>query len=120
MAQDITGFGRLALSARMGALALCLLACPALAQLETKVNPNLPSLGDNDPGSEDSKIICRPPQKQSDSRLLGPEVCKPKKVWDDLHAQGLDISADGKGVVASEKYRSLNPHTCGTNSGCGL
>ena len=103
-----------------GALTLCLLALPAPAQeLHTQVSPNTPSLGDAAP-ADDATIVCRPPQKQSDTRLMGPVVCKPKKVWDDLHKQGLDISADGKGVVASEKYRSLNPHACGTNSGCGL
>jgi hypothetical protein len=76
--------------------------------------PLPPSLVEDAPASE---MVCRPPQPQTDSRLLGPRVCKPKKQWDDLHAQGLDISADGKGVVASEKYRTVNG-SCSGGSGC--
>ena len=50
-----------------GALALCLLALPAPAQeLQTKVSPNTPSLGDAAP-ADDATIVCRPPQKQSDT-----------------------------------------------------
>ena len=88
--------------------AVCLLAAqPALAQLETKVVPGLPSLGQDDV-QDGGPITCRPPQPQTDSRLMGPKVCKPQREWDKLHAQGLDISADGKSVVASEKFRSLH------------
>jgi hypothetical protein len=77
--------------------------------------PLPPVLVEDAPAPE---IVCRPPQPRMDSRLLGPRVCKPKTEWDDLHAQGLDVGADGKSVVASEKYRSINPHTCGSTSGC--
>jgi hypothetical protein len=82
-----------------------LLPAPALAQLQMTVKPSLPSL----PGEEktDDKIFCRPPLPQSDSRLPGPETCRPQREWDQLHAQGLDIGADGKSIVASEKYRTL-------------
>ena len=34
--------------------------------------------------------------------------------WDGLHAQGLDISADGKSTVSSEKYRTLHKGPCNT------
>jgi hypothetical protein len=94
-------------------------ASSALAQTPPPVIhmtvPLPPALEEDAPAEE---IVCRPPQPQTESRLLGPKVCKPKKQWDDLHAQGLDISADGKNVVASEKYRTLNPQACGSTSGC--
>lgn len=77
--------------------------------------PLPPALAEEAPAQE---IVCRPPQPQTDSRLLGPRVCKPKSQWDDLHAQGLDISADGKSVVRSEKARTLNPQACGSSGGC--
>jgi len=88
--------------------ALLLIAAPALAQVQSVIVPKLPSLGTEEKNGKDpDAIYCRPPQYQSDSRLLGPKTCKPNKVWDDLHAQGLDIGADGKSIVASEKYRSV-------------
>src|SRR6266404_7888245 len=86
--------------------AVCIfLAQPALAQLKTTVSPALPSLPleEKDPSDPDA-TYCRPPQPQTDSRLLGPKVCMTNRQWDKLHAQGLDISADGKSTVGSEKY----------------
>jgi hypothetical protein len=94
--------------------AVCVSA--ALAQTPPVIHmtvPLPPPLAEDAPVPE---IVCRPPQPQTDSRLLGPRVCKPKQQWDDLHAQGLDISADGKSAVASEKYHSLNPRACGSTS----
>jgi hypothetical protein len=36
-----------------------------------------------------------------------------------LHAKGLDIGTDGKSIVASEKYRTVNPSAaCGPAAGC--
>ena len=86
-------------------MALMVLAAPAWAQLHMTVKPSLPSL----PGDEktDEKIYCRPPMPQTDSRLLGPKTCLPQREWDRLHAEGLDVGADGKSVVESEKYRTL-------------
>ena len=84
-------------------LAAGLLPAPALAQLQMTIKPSLPGL----PTDADEKIYCRPPLPQSDSRLLGPKTCLPQREWDRLHAEGLDVGADGKSVVASEKYRTL-------------
>ena len=96
-----------------GALCFLLLPVPTLAQISTTVSPALPSLGDTEKNSSDpDTIYCRPPQHQTDSRLLGPKVCLPNRQWEKLHAQGLDISADGKHTVASEKYNSLNLGAC--------
>jgi hypothetical protein len=75
--------------------------------------PLPPPLVEDAPAQE---MVCRRPQADTGSRLLGPRVCKTKKEWDDLHAQGLDIGADGKSVVGSEKYLSL--HACNAMSGC--
>ena len=92
-----------------GAVCILLFPRPALAQLHTTISPALPSLGDveKDPNDPDA-TYCRPPQRQTDSRLLGPKVCMTNRKWDALHNQGLDISADGKNTVASEKYRTLH------------
>jgi len=100
--------------------AVCIfLAQPALAQLETKVTPALPALpSDSQVTPDTSPTVCRPSPRQSDSRLLGPKVCRTQQQWDALHAKGLDIGADGKSIVASEKYRSVNPSACGSAVGC--
>ena len=82
-----------------------LLPAPALAQLQMTIKPSLPGLPTDE--KADEKIYCRPPLPQSDSRLLGPKTCLPQREWDRLHAEGLDVGADGKSVVASEKYRTL-------------
>jgi hypothetical protein len=98
-----------------GAVCFLLQPLPALAQLQTTITPALPSLGevDKDPGDPDA-TYCRPPQQQTDSRLLGPRVCMTNRQWDALHKQGLDISADGKSTVASEKYKTLHGGPCHT------
>ena len=85
-------------------LALALTAVSAQAQMQVTVKPSLPSLPSDD--SDADAVTCRPPQPQTDSRLLGPKTCRPNKVWNDLHARGLDIGADGNSIVASEKYRN--------------
>jgi hypothetical protein len=94
--------------------AVCVLLLPqtALAQPQvTVVKPviSLPDQPQDDVRQDAGPMVCRDGQKQSDSRLIGPKVCRTQRQWDNLHAQGLDVSADGKGVVASEKYRSVNP-----------
>jgi hypothetical protein len=95
------------LGKRLTVVAMTLLASAALApvsaQTQITIKPSLPSL----PGDDAEAIYCRPPLYQSDSRLLGPKTCRPQREWDQLHAQGLDIGADGKSVVASEKYRNV-------------
>lgn len=103
-----------------GAAFFLLLPLPALAQLSTSVSPALPNLGavEKDPHDPDA-TYCRPPQPQSDSRMLGPRVCKTNRQWDALHAQGLDIAADGKSTVSSEKYRTLHNGPCrGSQDSC--
>jgi len=103
-----------------GAACFLLLPLPAMAQLHTTVVPTLPALPQEEKAAGDpDATYCRPPQTQTDSRLLGPRVCKTNREWGALHAQGLDISADGKSTVASEKYRSTHRSACqGAQDGC--
>ena len=93
----------------LAVLVLALLPLPAHAQVQTTITPTLPSLGtvDKDPNDPDA-TYCRPPQQQTDSRLPGPRTCRTNRVWNELHAQGLDIGPDGQSLVASEKYRRLH------------
>jgi hypothetical protein len=99
--------------------AVCVFALPVFAQTPPTAHftvkmPDLP--GEAAVDADTSAIVCRPPQPQSDSRLLGPKVCRTQRQWDELHSQGLDIGADGKSIVASEKVRSLR--ACGTATSC--
>ena len=97
-----------------------LLAMPALAQDAPPVQHYTVKVPTIDGGEETdtSPMVCRPPMAQTESRLPGAKVCKTQKQWDALHAQGLDVSADGRSIVASEKYRNLNRGACGSTSGC--
>ena len=90
-----------------GAVCVLLGGMPAAAQLNAIIAPPTLPDAEKDPNDPDA-TYCRAPQKQTDSRLLGPRVCMTNRQWDALHKQGLDISADGKSAVASEKYRSLH------------
>jgi hypothetical protein len=83
-----------------------LLGAPALA-LAGPAYSNLPS-GEGDPLA----ITCRPPQRLPDSRLNGPEVCKTNAVWARYRKDGMEVAADGKRDVPSEKWRSINPQSC--------
>jgi hypothetical protein len=99
-----------------GAVCLLVLASPAAAQLQTTVVPTLPSLpADASPAQDDSPMVCRAPQQQTDSRLPGPKVCRTQRQWDDLHARGLDISADGRSTVETDKYRAAHRGSCNTS-----
>jgi hypothetical protein len=102
-------------------LTMTLLASPGWAQLHTTISPALPSLntgdaaqaGDKSPASAEA-IYCRPPQDQTDSRLKGPKVCLTVRKWKELHAQGLDVSADGKSTVpALQRQLEATPGSIG-------
>jgi hypothetical protein len=101
---------------RTAAILFCGLTFCAPASAQTTViilKPTLPDLPGDAPAAPDtSPMVCRAPAAQTFSRLLGPRVCKTQRQWDDLHAKGLEIGADGN-VVASEKSRTLNPRACG-------
>jgi hypothetical protein len=57
--------------------------------------------------------VCRPPQSLPDSRLMGPPVCLPQRVWDQIRQQNLVLMPDGQTLVASfEKERTLKARIC--------
>jgi hypothetical protein len=90
-------------------------AAQAQSESEPATKPVIPPLTlPNQPQAADA-IICRPPQELPGQRLSGPRVCKPRRQWDDLHRQGLDISPDGQSVVESEKYRTFH---CSSSGAC--
>jgi hypothetical protein len=64
--------------------------------------------GTGDPNA----VTCRPPQRLSESRFLGPEVCKTNAVWAQYRKDGMDVAADGVHDVHSEKWRSTTPQAC--------
>ena len=98
--------------------AFLFLPASAWAQAQTGGAPSMssPATGSaaDKSASDPDATYCRSPQPQTDSRLLGPKVCMTNRQWDALHAQGLDISADGKSTVSSEKYRTLHKGPCNT------
>jgi hypothetical protein len=62
-------------------------------QVLKAINPR----GEGDPNA----ITCRVPQHMPGSRLRGPEVCQPNKVWAAFYANHLVMLPDGKAVVAT-------------------
>ena len=83
-------------------------------QMLAQANPATPN-GEGDP----TAVTCRSPQKLPGSRMLGPEVCKTNAVWARYAKDGMDVSADGRFDVPSEKQRSLNPRACRSISSAG-
>jgi hypothetical protein len=83
----------------------------AWAQVQTTVAPpTLPNLGTDQksPGDADA-TYCRPPQRRTDSMLMGPKVCMTNQQWNDLHAQGFDIGPDGA-KVSMQKHMDMLSH----------
>lgn len=92
-------------------LLLMFLPLPALAQVQTTVAPPpLPTLNaQGDQGGDPDATYCRPPQRRTDSALMGPRVCMTNKQWADLHAGGFDIGPDGA-KVSMEKHVNMLSH----------
>jgi beta-lactamase regulating signal transducer with metallopeptidase domain len=61
-------------------------------------------------------ITCRTPQLLPGSRLRGPQVCQPNKVWAQLAANHQIVLPDGKTVVAT----NLKSEACGVTRLAGL
>jgi|SRR5579863_3706136 hypothetical protein len=93
---------------------------PTWAQVQTTVVATPPALPDDGkPPHDDSPVICRPGQRQSGSRLMTPPVCKTQRQWDDLHARGLDLAADGKSTFhTSPRYNSTEIRVCRNSADC--
>jgi hypothetical protein len=65
-------------------------------------------------------VVCRPPQRMPDSRLMGPQVCLPQREWDQYKKQGLVLLPDGRTLTTNYDEASIShPMTCmsvGTNA----
>jgi len=96
------------------ALSILLLAVPAAAQTAAQTTTEKsPPVVDYPTGEGDPEAVtCRKPQPQPNSRLPGPKVCKTNAVWAQYRKDGMDVSADGRLDVPSEKSRSLNASSC--------
>ena len=92
------------------ALLVLLLTVPAAAQTAAEKTPPVVDYptGEGDPEA----VTCRKPQPQPNSRLPGPKICKTNAVWAQYRKDGMDVSADGRLDVPSEKARSLNAPSC--------
>jgi BlaR1 peptidase M56 len=67
-----------------------------------------------EPNARGSNVtVCRPPQQLPASRLLGPEVCLPKREWDRLKSLGLQLLPDGRTLAVNyDNERILNSRPC--------
>ncbi len=73
----------------------------------------LPRSADMPSGAGDPDAIsCRAPQPLTDSRLMGPEICKHNRDWAKLYKDGFNISPDGTHPVPSEKSLTFHPQDC--------
>lgn len=87
-------------------LTITFLSLPCWAQSPTTTPPASPGVttggaaqaGDKGPDSGEA-MYCRPAQETTGSRFKNPKVCLSVKRWQELHSQGLDMSADGKSIV---------------------
>ena len=86
---------------------------PPNAENVTVTGERLPQSADMPTGAGDPDAIsCRAPQPLTDSRLMGPEICKHNRDWAKLYKDGFNISPDGTHPVPAEKWLSFHPQTC--------
>ncbi len=86
---------------------------PPNAENVTVTGERLPQSADMPTGAGDPDAIsCRAPQPLTDSRLMGPEICKHNRDWAKLYKDGFNISPDGTHPVPSEKWLAFHPQTC--------
>jgi beta-lactamase regulating signal transducer with metallopeptidase domain len=92
-----------------------MLRLPAI-QINTVLETRLPSISAPAVAApqSDSPIVCRRPEQLFNSRLTGPEVCLRAEQWAKLHANGQDISPDGRSVIRTdyEKERAMAGSPC--------
>jgi len=90
-----------------------MLPLSAGAQVQTTIaSPALPSLNtdaDQKSASDADATYCRPPQRRTDSQLMGPRVCMTNREWAQLHADGFEIGPDGA-KVSMEKHVNMLSH----------
>ena len=70
---------------------------PAAMPVQEKVLA-LDPRGEGDPDA----VTCRVPQTLPASRLAGPEVCRPNRVWAALYREGRTLAPDGQTLVTTD------------------
>jgi len=91
---------------------------PALG-INLIVDTTTPALPAAEPAAiTQTKPVCRPPQRLSNSRLRGPAVCLTADEWAQLKAEHKDVAPDGRTVVTTnyEEQRAVAGHSCNTNT----
>lgn len=94
-------------------LTMMLLSLPSADLAQAQAGGEVGQAAQEGAGSDDA-IYCRPPQQRPDSRMMGPKVCMSVGKWNELHAKGLDVSADGQSTVPT-----INGGLTGTPLGLG-
>jgi hypothetical protein len=61
------------------------------------------------------EFTCRAPQQLTDSRVLGPKICRRNGTWAALRRMGKDISPDGRTIIDLNAMPSINPAACDKN-----
>lgn len=79
-------------------LTMMFLSLPSLVLAQAQTSGETGQATQEGSGGDDA-IYCRPPQQRADSRMMGPKVCMTVRKWNELHAKGLDVSADGQSTV---------------------
>jgi hypothetical protein len=69
--------------------------------------------GEGDPRA----IVCRSPQPLTESRIMGPKVCRRNGVWAALRQAGKDVAPDGITFVDLDIRRQNRPLVCNTLPG---
>ena len=82
---------------------------PAAPSLIVIAAPQLPA----EPQQDEAKV-CRAPQRLSDSRLLGPEVCLTQAEWDQMKKRNLILLPDGQ--TLAENYDAQRAKRVGSCS----
>ena len=88
-----------------GAAFLSLVPLHVTAQVQTTVAPSLPSLTPEDKSPNDPEAIyCRPPQAQTESRMLGPRVCKKNKEWENVCVVANSVVSNRQARAATRTF----------------
>jgi beta-lactamase regulating signal transducer with metallopeptidase domain len=100
------------MSATAPAIAPVLAAVSTPASQPATAREAVLALNPDGAGDPDA-VTCRLPQLLPGSRLAGPKVCQPNRVWAELRARRQDISPDGKTVVMLDgSQRYMDVHGC--------
>ena len=109
---------------RLRNLVAVLAVAAAFAQAQAQTGaPAKVFMANPDGKGDPDAVTCRPPQKLENSRLLGPEVCKPNAEWAQYAKDGMTVSPDGRydvPVKATTSCRAVGGGAGGATSGGAL